>query len=417
LWRSDDVGRRSGGLLLRLFCLFCLFGFALVGMISCGEEMARPVPELAEILGIDDPRVRVREFSRYLDGVSLAELPEIRATLESRRLELDAAMGVELALWWTQRDPASAYDQGLRDYWIEGPLWGATVVREWARLDPESALAKVRGALASEGGPGWERTLSLALIRGWFDQPGRDLAPLVAFVETLEVGRPQKEALDLVLNELVAFRSPAEAIAFAESLPDLDEIGPSAFKRDTFKRLATQLAGRDPAFATKWVMEQSHRDYRDELVVRVARRWARDDGQAALAWASRLAASEPARPRAMLEAMRGWVSVDGPAAAAWIDAQPATDELAPLLKLSVLREANSKRPEAAMARLERLAPGPLKSELQVEVAHAWLRFDRPRAEAWIASAGLTEAQQRAIRQPAQPGRPPAPQRIPAPPQG
>jgi hypothetical protein len=379
-------------------CVLAAVGFSLA-LVSCVEAPSDAEPkDLVTILKVENPRERSGLLRAHLDASEPADLPDLLASLQAERLRLDNAVGVELALWWTQQDPVSAYEDGLKGRWLEGKLWAETVVREWTRLAPEEALAHVRRALVKEGGPGWGRTLMMALVRGWFDSPDPDVKPLIGFIEHLEPGRPKKEALDLLLTRMIAFGSREEAIAFVTGLPDFDEFGRSALKKDAHKRLATQLAARDPEEAARWALEQASGPYGEELLVRVGRRWARDEGQRAVEWARSVPEDSGARPRAMLEAMRGWTVTDGEASAVWIDAQPLAPELEPLLAMSVVRMANSRRPAEAMKRLDRVPGGPFKDDLVVSIGRAWLRFFPEEAEAWIEQAGFSPEVVSAMRQ-------------------
>ena len=403
----EKIASCSAPILLSMVTLVATLGS------GCGEDGRVPsagtgsasfasANTLLDVFRIGDPRSRARALARVLDDTEISELDAVLAAFESNRLRLDTVSAVELALWWAAADPRGAYEEGPKGRWLEGTLWKAVVIREWARSDPEQATARVAQTLANEAGDRrWQREIVLALVGGWFDVPGRDLDPLLDLIANLEQGRPKKESFDFVLARMFEFRGPDAAIALVERLPNLDAIGPNPAKQDAYLRLATQYVARDPEAATAWVLAQDGLPAQADLIVRMARRWGRDDGARAVAWARALPATRESRPRAMLEAMRGWAASDGSAAAEWIDAQPLSPELEPLLRISILRMANAKRCAQAMARVDRLPEGALKAGLVTAVGRVWLRVDSAGAEAWIREAGLPPQRVAEMRAPPQ----------------
>ncbi|MGB0618984.1 MAG: hypothetical protein ACPGVZ_05875 [Myxococcota bacterium] len=378
----------------------------LLTQTSCGESSITEAPSLAEAFAIDEPLDRARALDRALQGMTLSDIAEVEASADAARARLDHASGAILALWWARHDPSSAYDDGLPHFWLDGPTWASIVVREWARTAPSDAIPAVQRALEVQGGSNWPRTLSLAVVRGWFDVPDRDVSPLLDFVDTLPEGRTKKEALDLLIGRAITTRSTDEAIAFVEGLPNFDTIGPSALKQDAFSRLATQLAARDPDRALAWAQRHSSSHFGDGLFVRIARRWARTDAPAALAWAESLAAASPAhasKDRILTAIFRSWNSVDPKSAAAFLDARPLDVEWKPLFQMSVTHQAQAGAGEAALARIAAKTGAGVgaefRDELIVSAVRAWRKRDESAAEAWIANAGLEPAVLRAIRTP------------------
>lgn len=384
----------------------CLF-FLCCASVSCLEQkpLGGTALPLVEIFAIEDPLDRARELDRALAGRTLEDLPEVVATADAARNRIDFATGSLLALWWVRQDPRSAYDEGLPHFWLEGPVWAEIVMREWSRTSPDEALDAARRALASEGGPNWQRTLSLAVVRGWFDAPGRALGPLLEFVETLPEGRPKKEALDQLISRAMRSRSLDEAIELVENLPDFDSIGRSALKQDAFSRLATQLAARDPERAIEWAERQSSSFFGEGLFVRIARRWARNDAPAAMAWAESLSEGTSAwesRPRILIAIVRSWNSVDAQAAAAFIVEKPLDETWKPLFQMVVARQAQVGDGEGALARIDaktRAEGAEYRDELVVAAGRAWRKRDQEAAEAWLAEADLAPDLVQAIRSP------------------
>lgn len=380
-------------------------------LTACGavESSSRGASSLDEVFSIEAPRERARALDEYLTAAGPADLPAVLERFESERMRLDVVSVGMLALWWTGFDPAGAYEEGRERHFVDAQTWASIVVREWARIAPDAALAAVRDATKRHGGVDWQRELALSVIRGWLDVPGRDLEPLLAFARSLPAGRPQKEALDTLLVRKIHQSSVDEAIEFVERLPNLDRVGRDPFKHDAFKRLATQLAARDPARAIAWAERHAGHPFGAELRVRIARRWSRDDPAAAIAWAetiplpeasgSRGAPATSERAQALKAALRNWLTLDPAAARAWVDAQPYDDRLHPLLELTLLHQAGQGDGTGALARLEARDDVADPTPLIVTIGQVWRRQDEASAEAWLASAGLEPAVERAIRNP------------------
>ena len=374
--------------------------FTLFGLISCGgSDPAPPDLGLDQIMMIEDPRNRADQLGAYLDGVTLRQLPEIADVLDQNHARIDAATGISVALWWVQQDPTSAMNEGLTHHWIEGPLWASTVIREWARLAPEQALGAASEALATQGGPNWHRTITIALVRGWFDEADRSPDQLIAFIGGLPPGRAQKEPLDVLFNQMISSQETEKAIALVEGMLEHDSIGRNAMKMDAFHRLATQLAARDPQRAIEWADGHRGGPYGAGLYTRIARRWARHDPAAAAAWAETLPENGTKHDQILKAILRGWNSTDRQSAAEWVDSKPIEGNRTELFHMSAVHQARHGAPALAAARVERLASGELREEVLVGVGRAWLQSDPEGAEKWLGEIELSAAARAEMRKP------------------
>ncbi|MFK7898129.1 MAG: hypothetical protein AB8G23_20020 [Myxococcota bacterium] len=356
---------------------------------------------MAEILVEPDPHARTQALLNYFKGATGADLPEIEAAYSEARPFLDPVSVSLLAQWWVQFDPVAAYNDGLNAVWMERRLWASAVFREWARIAPEAAL-EMAMAIPKESGQEWRRTVSLALIRGWFDG-GAEPAPLLDLIFRLPLGRPQKESLDILLVRLMEREDTAQAMAFVEGLPE----GPlRPLKLDAFKRMATVLTQEDPALGVAWVEKHGSGPFGKNLAIRVGRVWGRVGGAPALDWAMQLPADTPDRDRVLVEAFRGWSSNDAAGSLEWVKQQEATPAIAGVLKLSVQREAREDA-KAAIDRASAVEDQALRNSLLAEAGRIWINLDREAAEAWIATAELPATTLSFIRKPL-PGQPAIP---------
>jgi hypothetical protein len=232
-------------------------------------------------------------------------------------------------------------------------------------------------------GQEWRRTVSLAVIRGWFDG-GAEPQPLTDLIFQLPLGRPQKESLDILLVRLMEQEDTEQAIAFVEGLPE----GPTRpLKLDAFKRMATVLTQKDPALGVAWVEKHGAGPFGKNLGIRVGRVWGRVAGEPALEWAMQLPADFPDRERILVESYRGWSSNDTDGSLVWLERQEVTPELADVFKLGIQREAR-KDPRAAIERASEIEDTDIRNALLGEAGKIWVGLDPEAANEWIAGAGL-----------------------------
>ena len=316
----------------------------------------------------------------------IRDRPEITATYRDAWHAVDETSTVMLAIWWAQRDPVSAFNEGHTYIRTSQNLWSATVVRIWARSAPDEALQAIAASQMPSMATEWSRSLRLALVRGWFDGEA-DPMPLLDYIRTLPVGRPVKETLDAFLERLVDARGIEQAVEIVEGIDAGDARG---FRRDVFQRFATVLTTTDPQAAIDWASRHVETPAGELLYQRIARRWSRSDGPATLEWVMSWP-DDPTRSRALLANYRIFLSRDGEGAIAWLDARPEDDTALRLLyRASVSYLARRGQPLEAIARAEAVEDAKRRENLLGTALGEWLATDQAAAERWIAERGPSE---------------------------
>jgi hypothetical protein len=117
---------------------------------------------------------------------------------------------------------------------------------------------------------------------------------VVEWVARAPEGRERKLALTTAF-ETWAMRDREEALGWMEQKLTS---GSEPWVRELYLPYARQLAAISPSEAIEWAERVDVDAGREEILVRVARRWLREDEEAALAWLARSPLSEEARARA-----------------------------------------------------------------------------------------------------------------------
>ncbi len=277
--------------------------------------------DLASILKIDEPLVRVERVAAYLQRARTDQLGDIKHTFEHALLDrgdLEYALMIE---WWARFDPKAAYE-----YTVSGELRGeharlrATAVRAWARQDPQDALKtgylydikNLDGSLDPE--------MLDALMVGWWDsgKPG-----LTDFVNGLKLASDRTRATRTYARRLISRDGPRETL---KEISDLKEF-PEDVRRLILAGALTIIAHEDPALAVEWlpIAEAQGIDTRT-FAMRIVGGWAHHDPLAATEWANQLPAGDE-RDRALQRAAQDWQAKDPEAFLAWLDRQKVNPEL------------------------------------------------------------------------------------------
>lgn len=216
---------------------------------------------------------------------------------------------------WAASDPraaASYFENNKSEFAMMGMMGGrrggssgaATIAAEWARQDPEGALA-------------WARTLdgndaTDASVRAISQIAASDPERAASLTAGLE-GRALTEANQRIAGEW-ARSDWASAESFINGLP-ADQRG------DALASAVTSLAREDPGLAASRALEIPEGDSRNEAIETVAEAMARETPAEAAAWVT-ANGNEEARRESMRDIMGSWVAQDPAAAREWAVGQP-----------------------------------------------------------------------------------------------
>ena len=120
-----------------------------------------------------------RQLSELLPKVGPRALPAVKMVLKqtsTAELELDAADYELLIRYWALHDPAAAssyaFGASPRGYRV-GSIHAA--IRQWMKVDPQKAIAEIRGWGRQEGDFG--TAVQIAAVRGWYDSGAEGIEP------------------------------------------------------------------------------------------------------------------------------------------------------------------------------------------------------------------------------------------------
>lgn len=238
-----------------------------------------------QIMGITDATQRKLAFEKLLaETTDLAGLRGILETLLAFRSG-GRDIGTEWAGFWgilSNRDPkgtvALIETYGPREKWYAEAVGMA--VREWAVLDPQSAILWLQGNQALTGEDLDRATLSL--IEGY---ASRDLAAATAYVlGILEPNDPLFQSMSQTLTQKALQTGGAEGlVSWFSQLPS------DAARRLFFRDVTARLGEVSPEAQQNWLANNAGSAFRDDqMYVDYINALVKDQPQAAMEYAMKL---------------------------------------------------------------------------------------------------------------------------------
>jgi len=302
---------------------------------------ARSLEEISRMPGQSG---RIQAMMDYYAGLSPDQMEEEARKLEG--LPMSERMIASFLLFgrWAESDPMAAMAHS-DTMGFAGAFVRPTILQSWASVDPENAAryyAENPNQFGGMGGGGPMGQSGAASIAGeWARQ---DPNAALAWANTLQ-GRDKNQALSAVVRE-VANTDPAKAAGLAATL-DGDARG------DAYRTIAGQwgstnfseaevwirslpsdqqdaamasaLAGlsrENPQLAAQKVATMPAGDSRNEAVATLASNWGRQDPAAAVSWLMQQDSDE-AKSRAMRDVIPTWTAQNDAAAYAFVNSQPS----------------------------------------------------------------------------------------------
>lgn len=347
--------------------------------------------------GIEAAMAEVRGMPRGMDMFMAANLltaryaeidPKAALGFVSEAGGMERMMGTGSILRsWAAKDPKAAgeyvtgtiLEEGSQDGWALQRTIGS-VASEWAKSDPEAALAWAKSLPEDVSGNALE-----SVIEHFTSQDPEKAAEVAMGLE----GDKKIEALQSIADQW-SRTDPEAAVAWAEGL--------EGDARDRALEEALQgLAYKDPAAAVDYLANTiTDAEERDSLLPDVASRWARKDANSAAEAAEWLTtqADGDGRARATGEVMGSWMDSDAAAASAWLDSQPAgaskDQGIVAMLRENELRE----EPGTAVAWADSITDETLRGEQVMAASRNWLKEDRQAATEYIESSASLSAEQK-----------------------
>ncbi len=345
---------------------------------------------LVSILHLQEPLVRARALTDFFSQQNPTHLEIIEAVYTQERPQVDEVAEVLFAAWWARFDPAGAFGGRIPPNWGGDDPWSRTVMLEWVRKDPQTALA---AALALPPKPESVKLESLrSVIKGWFDHPQTDPNDLLAIIDQVTEVRPRGELVILWVSRMIETRGVDYAIDYAESMPeDPYEL---RTKRELMGRLAAQLIPVNSERAVEFTERNAGTPAGNKTATYMINRWAHDDGPAAFVWA--LATDVPQKHKVVERAWRAFLIGDREAALSWMSMQSYSKPLEPAYSLYLMNLAKKDHQRALELSTQIEDPSSLIQVWQ-SVGRSWIAKDPIGAEAWMMGLDLPPEVVRNIR--------------------
>lgn len=376
-----------------------LFGPPAIEFPAAGEtldatEMERAVGEaLAEPRGFP----RASTLIRLFEGLSTENVEGAARALDARASHHDP---VDLQLFltaWAHLDPVGAM-QAVQS-WVprsRGDLGLRIVMREWAA----SGAAIEAGAFFQTIEDAEVRRVAAGpLIRGWALAGDAEGARRLAL--DLWTQKPRLDVTEALVRGVVHTQGAAGALEM------IAELGAEGSPLQGFDRRLTHVvlslsSTDDPAAAAKVYADFENRGQAGALggsLSRIANVWSKRSPRDAVIWLAERSASVE-RDAALAEAMRAWALLDYDEAGDWMAARRAanlSDSATQVALVPFIRRMAQLDPVTASGWVAMVEDAERRAVLVNRVAFFWAPVDRPAAERWVDSLGLSPASAREAR--------------------
>jgi hypothetical protein len=291
---------------------------------------------------------------------------------------------------WASTDPANAakyFSENPGEFAMMGGFGGpgggesgaGTIATEWAKLDPEAALAWANGLTGNN------QTNALRSIIS--ELAGTDPTKAAQIASTL-TGDEQTRAYGDIAEKL-ATKDFASAEAFIAGLPT-----PEARNRALSDALNV-LARTDPQAAAAKMANMAEGDDRDRAISGIADGWARQDPAAAAAWLSQQTSDD--MDDAVRSVVQSWAGRDSAAALSWIQTQPQGEVRDEAIGTYIWTSRNSD-PQSTIQLAESISDEGNRNRSVFMATRRWMQQDPTAATAYIQSSTTLsdEAKQRML---------------------
>lgn len=291
---------------------------------------------------------------------------------------------------WASTDPANAakyFSENPGEFAMMGGFGGpggggeggaGTIAGEWAKLDPEAALAWANGLTGNN------QTSALRSIIS--ELAGTDPTKAAQIASTLS-GDEQVRAYGDIAEKL-ATKDFASAEAFINGLP-------ADARSRALSDALNVLARTDPQGAAAKLAGMAEGNDRDRAISGIAEGWARQDPAAAAAWLSQQTSDN--MDDAVRSVVQSWAGRDSAAALSWIQTQPQGEVRDEAIGTYIWTNRSSD-PKSTLQLAESISDEGNRNRSVFMATRRWMQQDRDAATAYIQSSTTLsdEAKQRML---------------------
>ena len=318
----------------------------------------------------------IERMGAYLDAVRAMDSGNVLEVVNAfeglpkgygRHLEMKLLMRS-----WAAIDPEAALayaDQSL-DPKSERRFGVSEVLAGWANQDPEGAIQWARtnnSTHKSEDNP-----LLLGVIQGLAE---RNLDAANNLLRSLPTGSARWQA-STFLAQKYSEMGLDKAIEWANQFPQEDE----RMRETILGQMGARLARQDIAGTAKWVETMKGDQASLRVMDNLLNQWASKDASSAAKWLNELP-GEDKRFYGMKQLTSRWSLTDPVATAEWLNSFPPSPKMDPVVNEFVNR-ISTRDPEGAAGWAMSIIDPQVKQKAVQKAVSAWVRMDPEKAQAW-----------------------------------
>lgn len=327
-------------------------------------------------------RDMIERMGAYLDAVRAMDrenVQEVVAAFEGlpkgygRHLEMKLLMRS-----WAAIDPeaALAYANKSLDQKSERRFGVSEVLAGWANSDPQGAVAWAKAN--SNNVKNEDNAMLVGIIRGLAEN---NLAVADELFRGLPEGGARWQASTFLAQEYAKLGTE-EAIKWAENFPTKD----SKMRETILGQLGARLARQDIPGTADWVSKMEHDAGSRRITDNLLAQWVSKDAPSASQWVSGLE-DEGKRSYAMKQLTSRWSLVDPVSTGQWLNSQPPSPSMDPAIGEFVNR-ISARNPEGAIEWAETIQDQGTKRRALQKALGAWDKIDPAKAKSWRESNNL-----------------------------
>lgn len=318
----------------------------------------------------------ISRLGSYLDAVRAMDGSNVNEVVTAFE-ELPKGYGRHLEMKllmrsWAAIDPeaALAYANNSLDQKSERRFGVSEVLAGWANSDPQGAVAWAKAN--SNNAKNEDNAMLVGIIRGLAEN---NLAVADELFRELPEGGARWQASTFLAQEYAKLGT-VEAIKWAENFPTKD----SRMRETILGQLGARLAREDLAGTADWVSRMEHDKGSQRITDNLLMQWVPQDAAGASEWVKGLEDPQK-RSYAMKQLTARWSLTDPVSTAKWLNTLPASPEMDSAVGEFVGR-ISARDPEGAIGWAMTIQDPAEKSKALNRALGAWEKIDPAKAESW-----------------------------------